>query len=379
MDKKQLLKKYRARLVRSGLVSALGYGLMIGAGANFLAALACWLFEFEKGLWLSIGIGLAVLLVSTAILYVCRFRPTQKSVVHRVDRMGLEERTVTMMELENDDSYIAQLQREDARRRVANVSREQIKTTFPLFTFKVGAVVAMVVCLVFGAGMTAVVGLTDSGVLPPPGILDGGQSKENFVSVSYLVEIGGEIEGEAEQMILRGENSVAVVAVAEDGWEFKEWSDGLKSPERHERNVNADFTVTAIFNELLHGDGVGDGDGDFSEGEPGEGDAAKDQPDNEDGSGVNGGEGDGGEGDGNGNSGEGAGEGTGGQEGEGKGDGQGNGAGGGWKDADQIIDGMTNYRDVYDIYYDMAMELLSKGEELPPDLKAFIEGYYGSI
>ena len=45
----------------------------------------------------------------------------------------------------------------------------------------------------------------------------------------------------------------------------------------------------------------------------------------------------------------------------------------------QIIDGKTDYRDVYDIYYDMAMEIVRNGGELPADLKAFIEKYYGSI
>ena len=58
---------------------------------------------------------------------------------------------------------------------------------------------------------------------------------------------------------------------------------------------------------------------------------------------------------------------------------RGDGAGGGWSDGNQIIDGKTDYRDVYDIYYDMAMEIVRNGGELPADLKAFIEKYYGSI
>ncbi|UKI12991.1 MAG: hypothetical protein L6V84_01315 [Oscillospiraceae bacterium] len=65
--------------------------------------------------------------------------------------------------------------------------------------------------------------------------------------------------------------------------------------------------------------------------------------------------------------------------GDGKGNGRGDGAGGGWSDGNQIIDGKTDYRDVYDIYYDMAMEIVRNGGELPADLKAFIEKYYGSI
>ena len=48
-----------------------------------------------------------------------------------MDSMGLEERTVTMMELEKDDSPIAKLQREDTVKRVSEVTKEQIKPLFP--------------------------------------------------------------------------------------------------------------------------------------------------------------------------------------------------------------------------------------------------------
>lgn len=370
-----LLKKYRSRLIKEGIVSAVGYGLIIGACVDFLTAFVSWLCGYN-GLWLSIGLGLGALSVSAVLLYFFRFRPTEKDVLRRVDGMGLEERMVTMKELEADESCIARLQREDACRKVSKVTPSQVKGAFPIFSLKAAVCVLMIASVLLGAGMTTVVGLASSGVIPSPGLINPNDPRENFVTVSYLVEGGGEIEVESEQVVEKGADAEPVVAVAEDGWMFVGWSDGYKNPGRTDRKLTEDLTVTARFEEISDGEGDGDGD---SDGEVGEGDGADDIPDASGGSGEGGSDGDGGEGNGNGASGEGSGTGDGGQEGEGKGDGKGDGAGGGWSDGNQVIDGNTDYRNVYDIYYDMAMEILKNGGELPPELKEFIEKYYGSI
>ena len=85
------------------------------------------------------------------------------------------------------------------------------------------------------------------------------------------------------------------------------------------------------------------------------------------------------DGDGSGSSGEGSGSGEGGEDGQGNGQGQGDGSGGGWSDNNQVIDGETNYRDVLEQYYDLAMEYINSGEEIPPEIKEFIENYFNSL
>ena len=57
----------------------------------------------------------------------------------------------------------------------------------------------------------------------------------------------------------------------------------------------------------------------------------------------------------------------------------GDGSGGGWSDNNQVIDGETNYRDVLEQYYDLAMEYINSGEEIPPEIKEFIENYFNSL
>ena len=137
MNKNPMSKKFRSRMVRSGVLASAGYGLLFGACAEFVAALTCWLLDV-RAVWLPLSVGLGVALVAGFVTFFVRFRPNDRRVAHRMDSMGLEERTVTMMELEKDDSPIAKLQREDTVKRVSEVTKEQINRSFPLFVIRRG-------------------------------------------------------------------------------------------------------------------------------------------------------------------------------------------------------------------------------------------------
>lgn len=377
MDRKNSpFKMYRRRLVAAAAISSAVYGLILGAAATFAAALIGWFTDFAGVVWLAVGVGAGIAIVAGLLFYFLKFRPTGHDVVRRIDSMGLEERTLTMTELEGADTDIARLQRQDAQRHLDNVSGGQVKAAFPLLTAGKAAVTALCAALCLGIGMTTVAGLTQAGVIDTPGFID--SEREKYVTVSYMFDEGGEILGETDQILLPGENAQPVVAVPEDGWIFLRWSDGNRSTERTDMNITQDLIVTAIFEEI--GDGEDDSDGDAMENE-GEEDTDQNIPadDDGDGSGSSGDGGDGGSGDGSGSSGEGSGSGEGGEEGQGNGQGQGDGSGGGWSDNNQVIDGETNYRDVLEQYYDLAMEYINSGEEIPPEIKEFIENYFNSL
>ena len=81
------------------------------------------------------------------------------------------------------------------------------------------------------------------------------------ISVKYNVTSGGHIErGEvenvslmglaSEQTVVRGYNALPVVAVANSGYEFVGWSDGVKTAQRHDINVQSEISVTAIFRKI---------------------------------------------------------------------------------------------------------------------------------
>ena len=69
-----------------------------------------------------------------------------------------------------------------------------------------------------------------------------------------------------------------MTAVADEGYVFKEWSDGYASPTRTDTEILEDVAYTAIFVELGDGEGEGDGDGDGE----GEGDTPQDAPQDSD-------------------------------------------------------------------------------------------------
>ena len=158
MNGKQLFKKHYTRLVLEGiLLSAFG-GLAIGFAASFVAALVAWILDFG-GIWLAIGVGGGVALVSGILLYFLKYKPNEVEVARRIDRLGLQERMVTMLELRGEDSYIANLQRENARVSLDKVSASGRKIKFRISRL---LVIMLTVAFVLAASMTPVVGLAEA-------------------------------------------------------------------------------------------------------------------------------------------------------------------------------------------------------------------------
>lgn len=373
-NNEQFSKSYKKRLVISAVVSSAAYGLIIGGGAAFITALVCWIFNFNN-IWVSIGIGLGAAAISGILLYFLKFRPNEHDVARQIDRMGLEERTVTMMDLRTYDSPIVQMQRNDALNKINNVTKEQVRAAFPVYKLGIAASVGLAVAVCAGAAMIVVNGLTGAGVIESPGLVD--DPRQQYVTVSYIVEEGGEIHDDVEQVLVPGENAAPVQAIADEGWAFSHWSDGSKNPVREDKNVTASVEYTAIFEEIEEGDSGGDGDSP-SGGEEGDFDENAPNPDDSTGGGNSGDSGNGGQGNGDGNQGQGNGSGQGGEEGAGSGSGQGSGSGGGWSDTNNVIDGETNYQEVLD-YYKQLLEGNLSSEDIPSDIVDLIEGYFGSL
>ncbi len=345
MDVKELFDKYYSRLAKEGFLKALFSGLVIAFAFNFLVAFIFWFLD-AKGLWWSLGAFVVALAVSTPLLYVKKYRPTSKQVAERIDKLGLEERMITMNQFIADDSFIAQKQREDAKIKLGSLSAGLIT-----FVFSRVLLVGLVVSAVMGAGMTTVSSLSDEGIL-----LSGKDVVEliipdepvEYVTVSYVADEGGLIEGDEVQILEKGGNATEVIAVAEDGWTFVEWSDGVTDPYRSDYRIGEDKEFVAIFGQLGDGDGDGEGEGEGQpsdgEGQPGAGDepSKSDQPSDPDAP-------------------------------------PNNGANGSYTENNMVLDGDTYYRDVFEEYYNQAMEYLAKGEDIPDELRALIQTYFDVI
>ena len=361
MKNKQHFKRYLTKLRFEAFLKSLLSGLAVGFIANFISALVTWFTPYD-GLWLSLGILAGVTVVSTIFFYFRFFYPSVMANARRLDQLGLEERLITMVEYENDDSYIASAQREDAKAVLNTIHSKNIKLRIAKKIW-----VSLLVCAMFGAGMTAVSTLAEQGLLPGGDDLINSilpTDPEVFISVTYEAEGGGSIEGELDQLVLLGSNATPVTAVPDEGYAFVEWSDGSTKPYRTDKELEADIEVYAIFEPAEDnngGEGEGDGDGE------GEG--------NGDGQGEGQGKGNG-EGEG-----QGQGEGEGNGEGEGEGnDGHGTTGGGKYEHSNQIIDGETYYREVLDEYKEQLAEYLEQNrDKLTDDEIAIIEQYIGIV
>ena len=66
--------------------------------------------------------------------------------------------------------------------------------------------------------------------------------------VTYTAGEGGHIEGQAEQTVEQGKDATSVTAVADKGYEFEKWSDGVTNYERE-----IDFYYNRTFIEWFDG------------------------------------------------------------------------------------------------------------------------------
>lgn len=338
----EIFDKFRKRLVLEGILKAFLFGLAVGGAVDFVVAFITWFTPFN-GLWLSLGLGLGTGVIAGVIVYFVKYRPSTKDVARRLDRMGMEERMITMVELDGDESYIAKVQRENAVGVASAVTGKGLKIGASV----VSIVLAAVLGVAAGPAMTTVTALAAYGVIDSGGtVIDNITEKDVFYAVEYRLDDDehGEIIGDAIQAVKAGESTETVVAEAADGFVFDHWEDeaGNKlgdNPARFDTNINDNIVFYAVFAETEErdGDGGDEGDGEGQEGPQKPGDPSDSN----------------------------------------------NGGGAGSLPDDgsaNIIDGETNYLLVYDDYYQQAMQYLADNDEtLPEYLRKIIESYFGVL
>ena len=349
METIKYFSNQQAKLKLDALVKSLLSGLIIGFGANFIASIVTWFLPTDFNLWISLGALVLVTAAATVIFYFKAFYPTVVKSARRLDRLGLEERLITMVEYEKDDSYIAEIQRQDAKSALMAVESKNIKIKIRKLIW-----IPLIVASVMGASMTTVTTLADKGIIGSGDDFIESmkpEEREVFFAVTYDVEEGGSIDGEADQLVLMGQDASAVTAVPDEGFVFLEWSDGYKKPYRNDKAIVKDLEIFAVFEPSGEGEGDGGGDGE------GDGDGSQ--------------EGEAGQGSGGGDN----------QEGE-EGNNRGDSAGGKYDDWNQIIDGETYYRDkLLDPEYkdNLTRYLENNKDKLSPEEIKIIEHYLGIV
>lgn len=352
--------KFHKKLVKEGIIRATLCGVSVGFAALLICAAACWLAGFN-GIWLDVLVFFLTAAGATALFYFLLFSPNAKKMAKRIDELGLEERMLTMIELEGDDSFMAQKQRADALSALAKLNAGAMK-----IALSVPVIAASITLGTFAAGTTTVHALSAADVIPSGIELIRGDDGGEDYSIVYKVEGGGVIYGvefdaarkTGKAVVKNGEDAPVVVAVADTDWVFEGWSDKNPSPIR--RDGGASVTVTAVFRRVdsaeifgvndnitdppVEAAGSGGENQDYNEEpqpKPGEqedeenkGDEDKDSDD------KNGGQ--------------------------------------GKKPNNQIIDGQTYYGDLYGMAYDEVMRYL-ESDTVPDYVKKIIKDYYDTI
>jgi hypothetical protein len=334
MNQKKRFSNLDAKLLREAILRSAFWGIAVGALVAFAAAVACWFLDASL-LWAAIVALLAASLVAGVLFYFTTFRPSISSNAKRIDRLGLDERAITMVEYANDDSYIAKKQREDALAKMAEVQPTHLKLKISKL-----AIILCCLSLLLFAGMATVEQLSTLGILPtgievwqtifPPEPLP-------QYTLTYEASKGGVLLGETEQTVEKGSSGEMVIAVADEGYVFLYWSDGIKTPYRTDENVQHSISVSAVFTLMENFNDAG-GDTDQPDDAPsGEGDQETNNPDAPPSGGEK------------------------------------------YVEVNQVIDGQTYYRDVIDEYYQKALEYLENDENIPEHIRKIIERYYSTI
>ena len=342
MDVKQIFGGHYKRLVAEGIVKSAVWALVVCLSVNSIFAALYWMLGVGA-VWLGAAVGIPLGAILGVLLYIFKYKPTEKAVAARIDRYGLEERMITMLELRGDTSTLAELQREDARGSLGRLPAESIgirPARLPIAVASVLLALAITLCIL---GIAAAQGKIPYG----RDLLV--QGADGSFEVVYTVEGGGFIKGAARQSVGFGEDATTVRAVADNGWRFVGWDDGEDCPERCESAVGANMEIKARFEKISS---------DPADGE--DGDAADDLPYGEV---IE--EGGGGSSDQLGGD-------------NVKDDGEGSG-GGKWQDRNQFIDGATYYRDYLEFYYQYATGIFEAETDIPEEIIEFFETYFSGI
>lgn len=265
----EIFKKFEARLRAESCIKAMLFGLLIGFSAMIICAVACWFFGFNGIIWLSFTLFGVIAVASTLAFYFFAFRPTPERLARRIDSLGLDERIITMHELEGSSSYIAQRQRDDALKALSKIDPKIL-----VLAISVPLIVATSVTCALGVGATVGMSFIDKSGMEM--IKEANTPAPKYYGIKYSAADGGTIFGETKQEILAGEDGEMVVALPDAGYMFVGWSDGVASAMRNEDDVRKNINVVANFvaydgdyipefNELgVGGGGNGGGGGETS-------------------------------------------------------------------------------------------------------------------
>lgn len=344
-DFSALYKEYR----KSAILKSLILATLISCSILFIVSFLFWMFDVKQ-FWIAfIVFGIFEIVIFLITFYF--FKPTDRKLSKKLDELGLQQRVVTMVQYQNDDSLMAKIQRNNAIEHINKVNKKLVKLVTPVVI-----IVLLFVSIISSATTTILAALSSNDVIPSgsktiiPSVI-------SEYEVSYETIGEGFIEGDIFQIVTEGKNATPVLAVPEEGWAFNGWI--IASPESYTSNANEsdpyriDEKVKAnlvIYAQFIEVEDLSDEEGESGDEQSQDGkpqppseNSTTPSPDNSE-------------------------------------DGDSGGAGGRYEENNQVIDGATYYGDsTFDNAYSDAMDNLQQDSNMPDDLRDIIGNYYSTI
>lgn len=123
---KELFVGFKKKLLLENFLKALLFAVLFSSALLFLASLIYHILVVR----MTAGVAWLIAAISFVLAFALCFAfgyPAQKKIASRIDQLGLLERVGTMLEYQNVDTYIANLQRRDAKEHLQKVTPKQMK------------------------------------------------------------------------------------------------------------------------------------------------------------------------------------------------------------------------------------------------------------
>lgn len=115
-------KAKKQNIIKAGLCS-----VAISLLFNIPFLIAFWIMDYKYKFIICAGIFIVGISVLFPVLYFKKFKYTEIQLAKKIDDLGLEERVLTMIELKDNDSFIAKKQKEDTLNILKTVEVNDLK------------------------------------------------------------------------------------------------------------------------------------------------------------------------------------------------------------------------------------------------------------
>ena len=123
-----ILNNFKKKLKKENIIKSLLCSLSVSALIFIFSQLFVWFFHLN--ILISVIPTIISFGISFPLFYYKKFKYSEIQLAKRIDDLGLEERVITMTELEGNDSFIAKKQREDTIKALKEVNSDNFKIRY---------------------------------------------------------------------------------------------------------------------------------------------------------------------------------------------------------------------------------------------------------